>query len=108
MIANPDKFHSKALTKNKAENLNLEVKIGDQMIKCEQYVQLLRVTTIENELNFGKHMSDLWELNKYIIQFNNILPIKVKFVLLSLVYADYCPLIWHFHLLNLFLKWKKF
>ena len=58
MIANPDKFHSIILTKNKAENLDLEVKIGDNTIQSEQYVKLLGVT-IDNKLNFEKHVSDL-------------------------------------------------
>ena len=58
MIANPDKFHSIILTKNKAENLDLEVKIGDKTIQSEQYVKLLGVP-IDNKLNFEKHVSDL-------------------------------------------------
>ena len=44
MITNSDKFHSIILTKNKAANLDLEVKIGDKPIQSEQYVKLMGVT----------------------------------------------------------------
>ena len=66
MIANTDKFHSIILT-----------------IQSEQYVKLLGVT-IDNKLNFEKHVSDLCrtasaQLNA-LFRFSNILPFKAKFV----------------------------
>ena len=113
MIANPDKFHSIILTKNKGENLDLEVKIGDKTIQSEQYVKLLGVT-IDNKLNFEKHVSDLCRtasarLNA-LLRFSNILPFKAKFVLVqSFVYANfnYCPLVWHFSSSKSLMKVEK-
>ena len=113
MIANPDKFHSIILTKNKAANLDIEVKIGDQTIKSEQYIKLLGVT-IDNKLNFDKHVSDLCitapaQLNA-LFRFKNILPFKAKFVLVqSFVYANfnYCLLVWNFSSAKSLLKVEK-
>ena len=93
MIANPDKFHSITLTKHKAENLDLEVKIGDKTIQSERYVKLFGVT-IDNKLNFEKHVSGLCrsaspQLNA-LFRFSNILPFKAKFVLVqSFVYSNF-------------------
>ena len=102
MIHNPYKFHSIILTKNKAENLDLEIKTGDKTIQSEQYLKLLGVT-IDSKLNFKKYVSDLCrtesaQLN-VLFSFSNILPFKAKFVLVqSFVYSNfnYCPLVWHF------------
>ena len=58
MIANPEKFHSIILTKNKADNKNLELNIGNKTIKSEQKVKLLAMT-IDNKLTFDQHVSDL-------------------------------------------------
>ena len=51
MIANPDKFHSIISFKNKVENLDLEVRIGDQTIKSEKYVKFLGVIS-DNKFHF--------------------------------------------------------
>ena len=48
MIGNPEKFHSIILTKNKADNKNLELNIGNKTIKSEQKVKLLGMT-IDNK-----------------------------------------------------------
>ena len=58
MIANLEKFHSIILTKNKADNKNLELNIGNKTIKREQNVKL-RGITIGNKLTFDQHVSDL-------------------------------------------------
>ena len=50
MIANPNKFHAIFLSRSK-ENINIEVKIGDKIIKSEQEVELLGVK-IDNHLKF--------------------------------------------------------
>ena len=49
MIAKPEKFHSIIVTKNRADNSNFLVKIGDKVIKTEPNVKLLGVT-IDNKL----------------------------------------------------------
>ena len=48
MIANPEKFHSIILTKNKADTTEIEVRISDKVIKSEPNVKLLGVT-IDNK-----------------------------------------------------------
>ena len=45
MIANPEKFHCIILTKNKADNSDLDCQIGSKVIKTVQKVKLL-VTVI--------------------------------------------------------------
>ena len=58
MIANPDKFHSIILSKNRIDTSDLKVKVGNKVIKSEANVKLLGVK-IDNELNFNSHVSDL-------------------------------------------------
>ena len=102
MIANSEKFHSIILTKNKDANINLNLKIGNKTIQSEQHIKLLGVK-VDNKLNFDKHIYKLCkqssaQLNA-ISKFKNILPRKVKSVLIqSFIYANfnYCPLVWHF------------
>ena len=40
MIANPEKFHAIILTKDKKDNSNLEIRIGNKIIKSEPTVKL--------------------------------------------------------------------
>ena len=102
MIANPDKFHSIILSKNRIDTSGLEVKVGNKVIKSEANVKLLGVK-IDSELNFNSHVSyscknTSAQLNA-LIRFKNILSFKAKFILIqSFVYANfnYFPLIWHF------------
>ena len=49
MIANPEKFHAIILTRNKTENVNLKIRIGDRIIQSEKCVKLLGVK-IDNKL----------------------------------------------------------
>ena len=56
MIANPEKFHSIILTKDRSSNSGLEVKIANKIIKTETSVKLLGIT-IDNSLNFNSHIS---------------------------------------------------
>ena len=86
MIANSEKFHSIILTKNKDANTNLNLKIGNKTIQSEQHIKLLGVK-IDNKLNFDKHIYNLCkqssaQLNA-ISKFKNILPRKVKSVLIQ-------------------------
>ena len=102
MIANPEKFHCIILTKNKADNSEFEVRIGDKVIKSEPNVRLLGVT-IDNKINFDLHVSDICkkasaQLNA-LCRLRKFLSFKAKSVLIqSFVFANfnYCPLVWHF------------
>ena len=103
MIANPDKFHSIILTKDRNSNSGLEVKIANKIIKTETNVKLLGIT-IDSSLNFNSHISSLCsvfvsaQLNA-IFRLNSFLSFKAKLALVqSFIFANfnYCPLVWHF------------
>ena len=101
MIANPEKFHAIFLSKDKKDNSNLEIRIGNKIINSEPTVKLLCVT-IDHKLNFDLHVRKICktastQLNA-LFRFKNILPLKAKQILVqSFVYANfnYCPLVWH-------------
>ena len=101
MIANPEKFHAIFLSKDKKDNSNLEIKIGNKIINSEPTVKLLGVT-IDHKLNFDLHVRKICktastQLNA-LFRFKNILPLKAKQILVQrFVYANfnYCPLVWH-------------
>ena len=102
MIANPGKFHAIFLSRSKENIINIEVKIGDKIIKSEQEVELLGVK-IDNHLKFESHVKKLCksasaQLNS-LYRFKYILPYEVKYILIqSFIFANfnYCPLIWNF------------
>ena len=92
MIANPNKFHF-FLSRSKENIINIEVKIGDKIIKSQQDIELLGVK-IDNHLKFESHVKKLCKS-----AFKYILPYEVKYFLIqSFIYANfnYCPLIWNF------------
>ena len=101
MIANP---------RSKENIINIEVKIGDKIIKSEQEVELLEVK-IDNHLKFESHVKKMCksasaQLNS-LYRFKYILPYEVKYILIqSFIYAslNYCPLIWNFSLSKSLLK----
>ena len=102
MIANPEKFHAIVVTKNRANNLNINVSINGKNIKSEPWVKLLGIK-IDNKLKFDLHIADLCnkasgQLNA-LIRLKPFLNFKAKSILIqSFEYANfnYCPLIWHF------------
>ena len=102
MIANPEKFHCIILTKNKADNSDLDCKIGSKVIKTEQKVKLLGIT-IDNKLKFDEHVSGICrkasaQLNA-LSRLNKFLSMEAKTILIqSFIYAhfNYCSLIWHY------------
>ena len=102
MIANPEKFHSLIITKDKTDNSGIELTINNKSIKSEPCVKLLGIK-IDNKLSFDLHISDLikassGQLNA-IIRLNSILSFDARRILLqSFIYANfnYCPLVWHF------------
>ena len=93
MIANPEKFHAIVLTKDKKDNSNLEIRIGNKIIKSEPTVKLLGVA-IDHKLNFDSHVRSMCktastQLNG-LFRFKNILPLKAKQILVqSFVYANF-------------------
>jgi hypothetical protein len=61
MQANPDKFQALAIGKNTfKEQICFDLK--GSKIKCEEHAKLLGVT-IDYELNFDKHISEIWKKN---------------------------------------------
>ncbi|XP_057296307.1 uncharacterized protein LOC130625272 [Hydractinia symbiolongicarpus] len=102
MMANPKKFQSIIVTRDKCNNCDLVVKIGDKLIKTESEVKLLGVT-IDNGLNFDSHISKL--IKKTSAQLNSLFRLstflshKAKLTLVqSFIYSNfnYCPLVWNF------------
>jgi hypothetical protein len=62
MQANPDKFQALAIGKTTfKEQICFDLK--GSKIKCEEYVKLLGVT-IDYELNFDKHISEICKKSK--------------------------------------------
>lgn len=102
MMANPKKFQSIIVTRDKCNNCDLVVKIGDKLIKTESEVKLLGVT-IDNGLNFDSHISKLIkkssaQLNA-LFRLSTFLSHKAKLALVqSFIYSNfnYCPLVWNF------------
>ena len=86
MIANPEKFHSLIITKDKTDNSGIELTINNKSIKSEPYVKLLGIK-IDNKLSFDLHISDLikassGQLNA-IIRLNSFLSFDAKRILLA-------------------------
>ena len=114
MIANPEKFHCIILTKNKADNSEFEVRIGDKVIKSEPNVRLLGVT-IDNKINFDLHVSDICkkasaQLNA-LCRLRKFFSFKAKSVLIqSFVFANfnYCPLGMAFFIIKVAFKSRKY
>ena len=102
MIANPKKFQSIIISKDKIGNSGLEIKINDKIIKSESSVKLLGIV-IDEKLNFDKHITELCkkasaQLNA-LFRLNFVLTKKAKNILIqSFIFSNfnYCPLVWHF------------
>ena len=102
MIANPERFHSIIVTKNRKDTSDIKISIGEKVIKSEPWVKLLGVK-IDNKLNFDLHINDLCktasgQLNA-LLRLEPLLDFNAKNILIqSFIYANfnYCPLIWHF------------
>ena len=104
MIANPEKFHAIILRRGKflTNHENVVFKIGDQTIKSEESVKLLGIT-IDNQLNFNKHISSICkktsaQLNA-LYRLKNFISFKAKKALAeSFVFSNfnYCSLVWNF------------
>ena len=102
MIANPKKFQSIIISKDKIGNSGLEIKINDKIIKSKSSVKLLGIV-IDEKLNFDKHITELCkkasaQLNA-LFRLNFVLTKKAKNILIqSFIFSNfnYCPLVWHF------------
>ena len=97
MIANPEKFSSLIITKDKTDNSGIELTINNKSIKSEPCVKLLGIK-IDN-----LHIRDLikasfGQLNA-IIRLNSFLSFDAKRILIqSFINSNfnYHPLVWHF------------
>ena len=92
MIANPDKFHAIFLSRSKENIINIEVKIGDKIIKSEQEVEL--GVKIDNHLKFESHVKKLCKsvsaLLNSLYRFKYFLPYEVKYILIqSFIFAKF-------------------
>ena len=102
MIANPEKFHSIIITKNRTDTAGNNFKIDNKIIKSESWVKLLGIK-IDNKLKFDLHIDDLCK--KSSAQLNALLRLKSflncntrQILIQSFIYANfnYCPIVWHF------------
>ena len=102
MNANLDKFQAIISTKDKQDTINLEIRVGNKIIKTKDQVVQLGVT-MDNKLCFDVYISQL--LKKASAKLNAI---KRKGNFLSqsqratlcypyvISYFNYCSLVWHF------------
>ena len=102
MIANPDKFHTLFIRKDKKDTSGIIMKFQNKTIISEDCIKLLGVR-IDNKLNFDHHISDLCKKASgqlYAIFRQRLYSgLQERIALInSFVYANfnYCPLVWHF------------
>ena len=102
MFANPDKFQAIVVHHNKNVKGDYNIDVNNIKIKSTNSVKLLGVE-IDNNLNFGKHVSSLCQ--KAANQLNAISRLKnymgkkeIEVLINSFIYSNfnYCPLVWHF------------
>ena len=103
MKANPEKFQALAIGKKSFDH-KIVFELKGNRIECENDVKLLGVT-IDYELKFDKHISDICKKKKASRQLNVLkrigkylnklgrLTIYYSFILINL---NYCPITWHF------------
>ena len=101
MIANPSKFQAIILNKSR-QTVEVTLAIKEKVIQTQNEIKLLGVT-IDNKLNFEKHISNmcsraggqlntLYRLSKFMST-NTIKAATSSFVMSNF---NYCPLVWHF------------
>ena len=102
MIANPEKFHSIILRKNKTNTSGEQMIVNGKKIQSEETVELLGVK-LDYKLDFDPHISNLCK--KAATQLNVLKRLKTfigfqekKVLVQSFVYSNfsYCPLVWYF------------
>ena len=102
MIANPGKFKAVILKKDGTDTTGTTLRINNKSVDSSSDVRLLGVT-IDNKLNFSKHISELCRkaasninalkrFKKYISD-NDRKLVGNAYVL---SYFNYCPMVWHF------------
>ena len=114
MIANPEKFHSIIIQKNRMETTGNILNINQEQIESEPWVKLLGAK-IDNKLNFNLHINDLCkksssQLNA-IIRLSPFLNFHAKQILIqSFICANfnYCPLAWQFFFIYIHFKGRKY
>ena len=100
MIANPDKFKSIILTKNKSDDIPNGPSIGTDIVSTEKSVKLLGIH-LDNRLNFNFHINTICksassQLNA-LVWLKKFLSFELKKVLVNsflLSIFDYCSLVW--------------
>ena len=103
MIVNPDKFNAIILSKSKHDTSGIPLTLRNQSITTQKSVTLLGVT-IDCELSFDKHVSDLCKtaacrLNALKRLRPFISSEKTRKILVHafvLAHFNYCPLVWYF------------
>ena len=101
MLANPSKFQSIILSKNK-EPIKETLIVDNKSIETKDSVELLGVK-IDNRLKFDSHINNLCinaggQLNSLFRFKKYLLPYTKKLSINSFIFSNfsYCPLAWHF------------
>ena len=100
MIANPDKFKSVILTKDKSDDIPTGFSIGTDIVFIENSVKLLGIH-LDNRLNLTLHANTVCksasnQLNT-LLRLKKFLSFEQKKVLVNSFIVsnfDYCPLVW--------------
>ena len=93
-IVNPGKFQAMIFQKQDKNSQNNLLNIQNKIIETAKYVKLFGIT-IDNQLRFDEHISNLCNKASMQINANNHLQ---RYIINSFIYANfnYCPLVWHF------------
>ena len=102
MIANPGKFKAIIIKKDGTDTTGTKLQINDKSVDSSSEVLLLGLT-IDNKLNFSKHISELCRkaasninalkrFKRYISDSDR----KLVGNAYVLSYFNYCPMVWHF------------
>ena len=102
MIANPEKFNSLIVKKDRSDTSGVPIKLKDHNIQSKTNAKLLGIK-LDNKLNFDPHIADLCK--KAATQLNVLKRLKSfigleerKTLVESFIFSNfkYCPLVWHF------------
>ena len=101
LLSNPEKLNAMGI-KQRNENEQINIKIGDQAIKTTDNIKLLGVNFDDN-LIFSQHISELCkkasERVGVLARLRNLITTETKLLLYKtaiMPYLTYCHLTWHF------------